>query len=74
MANCKICGRPVAAGPVMHGECLKQLVTETAEQFCDNYCRWPLTNAEQLEAHCNSCPMERLMQSARQRNAVRKGG
>ena len=58
----------------MHGECLKQLVTETAEQFCDNYCRWPLTNAEQLEAHCNSCPMERLMQSAKQRNAVRKGG
>ena len=74
MANCKICGRPVAVGTVMHGECLEQLVTETAEQFCDNYCRWPLTNAEQLEAHCNSCPMERLMQSARQRNAVRQGG
>ena len=30
MANCKICGRPVVAGPVMHSECLEQLVTEAA--------------------------------------------
>ena len=36
MANCKICGRPVTAGPVMHSECLGQLVTETAEQLCDS--------------------------------------
>lgn len=66
MANCKICGRPVLAGPVMHSECLEQLATEAAEQFCDNYCRWPLTNAEHLEAHCDSCPMERLMKLAKQ--------
>ena len=65
MANCKICGNPVLAGPAMHGECLEQLVTEAAEQFCDIYCRLPLTNAEQLEAHCDSCPMERLMQLAK---------
>ena len=68
MANCKICSRPVLAGPVMHSECLGQLVTETAEQLCDSYCRWPLTNAEQLEAHCDSCPMERLMKLAQRRN------
>lgn len=66
MANCKICGHPVMAGPAMHGECLEQLVTEAAEKFCDNYCRWPLTNAEQLEAHCDSCPMDRLMQLVKQ--------
>ena len=24
MANCKICGRPVLAGPVMHKECWEQ--------------------------------------------------
>ena len=66
MANCKICDRPVVAGPVMHSECLEQLVTEAAEQVCDNYCRWPLTNAEQLEAHCDSCPMDRLMQLVKQ--------
>ena len=66
MPNCKICGRPVMAGPVMHSECLTKLVTEAAETFCDNYCRWPLTNADQLEAHCDSCPMEQLMKLTRQ--------
>ena len=69
MANCKICGHPVMAGPVMHGECLEQLVTEAAEQFCDNYCVWPDmdTSQERLEReHCASCPMERLMQLAKQ--------
>ncbi len=65
MPNCKICDRPVLTGPVIHSECLEKLVAETAEQFCDNYCRWPLTNAGQLEAHCNSCPMERLMELAK---------
>ena len=50
----------------MHNKCLELLVTEAAEKFCDNYCRWPLTNAEQLEAHCDSCPMERLMQLVKQ--------
>ncbi|MCI9506136.1 MAG: hypothetical protein HFF62_06025 [Oscillospiraceae bacterium] len=66
MANCKICSRPVLAGPVMHNDCLEKLITEAAEQFCDNYCRWPRTNADQMEAHCDSCPMEPLMQLAKQ--------
>ena len=61
MANCKICGQPVIAGPVMHGECLEQLVTEVSEKFCDNYCRWPLESAELLETHCDSCPMNQLL-------------
>ena len=65
MANCKICGNPVLAGPVMHGECLDQLMTKTAEKFCDDYCRWPLTDAELLETHCNSCPMDELMKLAK---------
>lgn len=61
MANYKICGRPVVAGPVMHSECLEQLVTEVAEQFCDNYCRLPLTNADLLDEHCKCCPIDQLM-------------
>ena len=65
MPTCKICGRPVVAGPVMHSECLVQLVTEAAEQFCDNYCRWPVTNADLLDEHCTNCPMDRLMKLAR---------
>ena len=50
----------------MHNDCLEKLITEAAEQFCDNYCRWPRTNADQMEAHCDSCPMEPLMQLAKQ--------
>ena len=65
MPNCKICGRAVLSGTVTHSECLEQLVTEAAEQFCDNYCIWPdmHTSQERLQReHCDSCPMERLMQ------------
>lgn len=45
----------------MHGHCLEELVESVAEEFCDEYCRWPLTNAVQLEGACESCPMERLL-------------
>lgn len=61
MANCKICGCPVLSGPVMHGDCLEQLAERVAEEFCDHYCRWPLTNAELLDKHCRSCPMDRIL-------------
>lgn len=61
MAICKICGRPVPAGPVMHGHCLEELAEKVAEEFCDNYCRWPLTDAARLEEACKSCPMDQLM-------------
>ena len=69
MPNCKICGHPVTAGPVMHSDCLTKLVTETAEKFCDNYCVWPdmYTSQEQLERErCEGCPMGRLMKLAQQ--------
>ena len=64
MANCKICGKPVLAGPVMHGECLDQLMTETAEKFCDDYCRWRVecvSNEKLHETYCDLCPVNELM-------------
>lgn len=61
MANCKICGRPVVATPVMHSESLEHVVEGVAEQFCDDYCRWPLTSADLLDEHCRRCPMDQLM-------------
>ena len=64
MANCKICGKPVLAGPVMHSECLDRLATEAAEKFCDDYCRWRLESVsdEKLqETYCDSCPANELM-------------
>lgn len=65
MPNCKICGHPVVAGPVMHSECLEQMVTEVAEHFCDEYCHWPLTSPSLLEAHCSRCPLDQLMKQAK---------
>lgn len=62
MAICKICGTPVEAGPAMHGDCLEQLVENVAEEFCDDYCMYPLgSDAERLEEECESCPMNRLL-------------
>lgn len=64
MANCKICGGVLLAGPVMHRECMERLMVETAEKFCDSYCRWPEVcgSQEQLHReHCEGCPMEQLM-------------
>ncbi len=63
MANCKICGKPVVAGPVMHSECLEQLVTEVVDQFCD-YCICPYTCASMGQLHreyCRVCPVAQLM-------------
>lgn len=45
----------------MHGHCLEELAEKVAEEFCDNYCRWPLTDAARLEEACKSCPMDQLM-------------
>lgn len=71
MEICKICGIPVEAGPTMHGDCLEQLVTEVTEQFCDNYCRWPLTNAE-LWTNTVSTPDGPDTESSEAMNAVLK--
>lgn len=65
MANCKICGHPVVAGPVLHSECLTKMVTEAVETFCDSYCRWPLENGELLESYCSTCPMDKLIKLVR---------
>lgn len=65
MANCKICGQPVMAGPVMHSECLTQTISEAATQFCDNYCfrRIECISEEKLhEMFCGNCPAKQLME------------
>ena len=64
MANCKICGKPVVAANVFHSACREHEANKMAEEFCDNYCRFPLeaANEEELhEQHCDSCPMVRVL-------------
>lgn len=64
MPNCKICGKPVVAANVFHSACWQAKAYKMAEEFCDNYCRFPLeaANEEELhEQHCDSCPMAKLL-------------
>ena len=64
MAKCKICGQPVKAAPVFHPACWQTQAEKVAEEFCDNYCRFPREAQDEEilhEAHCDSCPMVRLL-------------
>ena len=64
MPKCKICGKPVVAANVFHSACWEREANKMAEEFCDNYCRFPLesTNEEELhEQHCDSCPLVKLL-------------
>lgn len=64
MANCKVCGKRVTAGAVVHTSCWEKAVKETAEIFCNDYCRFPgeCESEDSLhEFHCDSCPMLQLV-------------
>ena len=64
MAKCKICGKPVEAAPVMHRECWETVTARMAEEFCDEYCRFPqeIEDADSLkELHCDDCPLIRVL-------------
>ena len=63
MANCKFCGQSVKTAKVFHPACWETAAQKTAEEFCDEYCRWPRECEDQdsLELHCENCPMVRLL-------------
>lgn len=67
MAVCRICGRAVIAGSVVHAVCLEQQVEAVSAKICDSYCKWPEVcgSQEDLEGeHCESCPMHELAKLA----------
>ncbi|MEQ2521849.1 hypothetical protein WMO24_15635 [Ruthenibacterium sp. CLA-JM-H11] len=57
MPNCKVCGKAVTSGCVLHTECMEEAALTLAEIICDKYCRWPRESrsAEALEARCDCC-------------------
>lgn len=64
MANCKLCGKPVLVGKVFHTACWeKQVVSSIAEQFCDQYCRFPreCRNDADLAKHCDGCVLVKAL-------------
>lgn len=67
MAICRICGRSVIAGSVVHADCLTQQVAEFSAKICDSYCKWPEVCGSQGELedeHCERCPMQELVKLA----------
>lgn len=67
MANCKICGKPVTAGPVLHPDCWEEKVSKVVEEFCDHFCKFPTISGEEewgefmrnniCVAHCPFIPL-----------------
>ena len=63
MAKCKICGQPVIAAPVFHPACWETVTQRMAEEFCDEYCRFPreIEDTDSLhELHCDDCALTRV--------------
>ena len=64
MPNCKFCGTPVKAANVFHSACWEKQVDKMAEDFCDNYCKWPgeCKDEDELnEKHCDNCALIRVL-------------
>ena len=64
MPNCKICGKPVVAANVFHSACWESEANKVAEEFCDNYCRFPRDAKDDEilhKAHCDNCALVRLL-------------
>ena len=62
MAVCKFCGKSVPAANVWHGSCWEKAMEKTAEEFCEDYCRFPRElSEEELREHCDSCALIKLV-------------
>lgn len=60
--KCKFCGQPVKAAPVFHTECWEKEVQAFAEEFCDEYCKFPYElEYEALVDKCEDCMLVRLL-------------
>ena len=61
MAKCKIGGRSVTPAPVVHQNCLEELLG----QICDQNCKWPVVcmNQDRLDLHCSRCPINKILES-----------
>ena len=60
MAKCKICGQPVRSAPMFHPACWEAVADRMAEEFCDEYCRFPREcddEDELQELHCDCCSL-----------------
>lgn len=59
MPECKLCGKAVAAGIVLHSDCLKEVVKE----ICTRQCKWIwiCQDKKMLNRwHCSLCEMKKL--------------
>lgn len=73
MAKCKICGQTVRSAPVFHPTCWEAVTKRMAEEFCDEYCRFPreIEDTDSLhELHCDDCTLIRVLNLGSQGGTV----
>ena len=59
MPGCKLCGKKVAAGIVVHSDYLKEVVKEV----CTYQCKWTWVCQDKKlleQRHCSRCEMKKL--------------
>ena len=59
MPGCKLCGKTVATGIVLHSDCVKEVVKEV----CVFQCKWAWICGDRkllAERHCRRCEMKKL--------------
>lgn len=64
MNECKACGKPVRYPIMLHAACWENAICAVAQDFCDNYCRWPheCANEDDLQDnHCNDCSLVKAL-------------
>lgn len=63
MAKCKICGKDVIVGEVIHSACRESRTYKVLSTVCDKYCKYPdiCSATDELEKHCDVCKVAHLL-------------
>ena len=63
MPNCKICGKTVTAGEIIHSACREEKVYQIMGVICDKYCKYPelCRGYGELDKFCDSCEVADML-------------
>lgn len=63
MPKCKICGKDVITGEVVHSACRETETHKLMDTVCDKYCKYPeiCADVEALDRHCDKCKVAELL-------------
>ena len=63
MPRCRICGKDVRSGSVIHSECISEAKEDLLQLICDDYCKHVPYSAdeEELEVECAKCKIAEML-------------